>query len=193
MSLSKELNVPNLLSILRLLLVPVFLFLLLDGQNVAALLVLVFASASDWFDGFIARKFNQITKLGVILDPMADRLYIFATLVGLTINGNIPVWLAIVVIARDVLLLIGYPILASHGYGPLPVHFLGKAATFALLYAFPLLLLADIWTSAEGILLPIAWGFAFWGIGLYWWAGFIYLLQVISLVRTHSQIRKGKV
>lgn len=193
MSVSREFNFPNFLSILRLILVPVFLYLLLDGQNVAALLVLVFASASDWFDGFIARKFNQITNLGVVLDPLADRLYIFATLIGLTINGNIPVWLATVVIARDVLLLIGYPVLASHGYGPLPVHFLGKAATFALLYAFPLLLLADIWVAAEAIILPIAWGFAFWGIGLYWWAGFIYLLQVISLVRTHSRIRNGKV
>lgn len=193
MSVSREFNFPNFLSILRLILVPVFLYLLLDGQNVAALLVLVFASASDWFDGFIARKFNQITNLGVVLDPLADRLYIFATLIGLTINGNIPVWLATVVIARDVLLLIGYPVLASHGYGPLPVHFLGKAATFALLYAFPLLLLADIWVAAEAIILPIAWGFAFWGIGLYWWAGFIYLLQVISLVRAHSRIRNGKV
>lgn len=193
MSVSREFNIPNFLSILRLVLVPVFLYLLLDGQNVAALLVLVFASASDWFDGFIARKFNQVTNLGVVLDPLADRLYIFATLIGLTINGNIPVWLATVVIARDVLLLVGYPVLASHGYGPLPVHFLGKAATFALLYAFPLLLLADIWVTAEAIILPIAWGFAFWGIGLYWWAGFIYLFQVISLVRTRSQIRNGKV
>lgn len=193
MSVSREFNIPNFLSILRLVLVPVFLYLLLDGQNVAALLVLVFASASDWFDGFIARKFNQITNLGVVLDPLADRLYIFATLIGLTINGNIPIWLATVVIARDVLLLVGYPVLASHGYGPLPVHFLGKAATFALLYAFPLLLLADIWVTAEAIILPIAWGFAFWGIGLYWWAGFIYLFQVISLVRTRSQIRNGKV
>lgn len=193
MSVSREFNIPNFLSILRLVLVPVFLYLLLDGQNVAALLVLVLASASDWFDGFIARKFNQVTNLGVVLDPLADRLYIFATLIGLTINGNIPVWLATVVIARDVLLLVGYPVLASHGYGPLPVHFLGKAATFALLYAFPLLLLADIWVTAEAIILPIAWGFAFWGIGLYWWAGFIYLFQVISLVRTRSQIRNGKV
>lgn len=182
MDLKSELTIPNALSVLRLLLVPVFLVLLLDQQNLAALLVLIFASATDWFDGFLARKLNQVTKLGARLDPAADRLYIFATLIGLAVNGNIPVWLAVVVILRDVMLATTYPVLATHGYGPLPVHFLGKAGTFALLYAFPLLLLADIFESTEHIILPIAWAFAFWGIGLYWWAGFVYVRQVIDLV-----------
>ena len=182
MDLKSELTIPNALSVLRLLLVPVFLVLLLDQQNLAALVVLIFASATDWFDGFLARKLNQVTKLGARLDPAADRLYIFATLIGLAVNGNIPVWLAVVVILRDVMLATTYPVLATHGYGPLPVHFLGKAGTFALLYAFPLLLLADIFESTEHIILPIAWAFAFWGIGLYWWAGFVYVRQVIDLV-----------
>ena len=184
MDLRSELTIPNALSVLRLLLVPVFLILLLQEQNVAALWVLIFASASDWFDGFLARKLNQVTKLGARLDPAADRLYIFATLIGLAVNGNIPVWLAVVVILRDVMLAATYPILATHGYGPLPVHFLGKAGTFALLYAFPLLLLADIFQNSEQIILPIAWAFAFWGIGLYWWAGAVYVRQVIDLVTT---------
>ena len=182
MDLKSELTIPNALSVLRLLLVPVFLVLLLQQQNIAALLVLVFASASDWFDGFLARKLNQVTKLGARLDPAADRLYIFATLIGLAVNGNIPIWLAVVVILRDVMLAITYPILATHGYGPLPVHFLGKAGTFALLYAFPLLLLADIFENLEQFILPVAWAFAFWGIGLYWWAGAVYVRQVIDLV-----------
>ncbi|MGA1201113.1 MAG: CDP-alcohol phosphatidyltransferase family protein, partial [Aquiluna sp.] len=159
MQLSQELkSVPNMLSILRLLLVPVFLWLLIADQFLIAFLVLMFASFTDWLDGFIARKFNQITSLGKVLDPSADRLFILATLIGLTVNEIIPAWLAIVIVARDVLLLIGYPISASHGYGPLPVHFLGKAATFALLYALPLLLLADVWPSAEAVILPLAWG-----------------------------------
>ncbi|MGA1718387.1 MAG: CDP-alcohol phosphatidyltransferase family protein, partial [Aquiluna sp.] len=179
MQLSQELkSVPNMLSILRLLLVPVFLWLLIADQFLIAFLVLMFASFTDWLDGFIARKFNQITSLGKVLDPSADRLFILATLIGLTVNEIIPAWLAIVIVARDVLLLIGYPISASHGYGPLPVHFLGKAATFALLYALPLLLLADVWPSAEAVILPLAWGFAYWGIGLYWVAGFVYLAQL---------------
>lgn len=187
MKLSQELrSIPNLLSILRLALVPVFLVLLLNDQFVWALVVLAVASFTDWLDGFIARKFNQITELGKVLDPAADRLYIFASLIGLTINGNIPAWLAVVIIARDVMLLAVYPILASRGYGPLPVHFVGKAGTFALLYALPLLLMADIFPSAQFLVLPLAWGFAYWGVALYWVAGFIYVKQVIKLVSTGS-------
>jgi len=183
MRLSQELrSIPNLLSLLRLALVPVFLILLLSDFLIWALLVLAFAGFSDWLDGKIARKFNQITELGKVLDPAADRLYIFASLIGLTVNGNIPAWLAIIVIARDVMLLVVYPILASHGYGPLPVHFVGKAGTFALLYALPLLLLADIWPQAQQVVLPLAWGFAYWGIALYWVAGFVYVKQVHKLV-----------
>jgi cardiolipin synthase len=183
MQLSQELkSIPNMLSILRLLLVPVFLWLLIADQFLIAFLVLMFASFTDWLDGFIARKFNQITSLGKVLDPSADRLFILATLIGLTVNEIIPAWLAIVIVARDVLLLIGYPISASHGYGPLPVHFLGKAATFALLYALPLLLLADVWPTAEAVILPLAWGFAYWGLGLYWVAGFVYLAQLRQLI-----------
>lgn len=184
MSIGRELrSIPNLLSILRLLLVPVFLWLLLaDGYLGWSLIVLAAAGASDWLDGQIARRFNMVTKLGQVLDPAADRLYIFASLIGLTINGNIPLWFAIILISRDVMLLLVYPVLATHGYGPLPVHFLGKAGTFALLYALPLLLMADVWPSAEFIILPLGWGFAFWGIGLYWWAGFIYVRQVYQLI-----------
>lgn len=183
MSLSQELrSIPNLLSLLRLLLVPVFLWLLLADYLVWALVVLAAAGASDWLDGVIARKFNQITELGKVLDPAADRLYIFATLIGLTISGNIPLWLAVVIIARDVMLLLVYPLLATHGYGPLPVHFLGKAGTFALLYALPLLLMADIWPQANFIVLPLAWAFAYWGIAMYWIAGFIYVKQVKKLL-----------
>lgn len=183
MSLSKELrSIPNLLSLLRLVMVPVFLYLLLIDQFVWALVVLAIASFTDWLDGFIARKFNQITELGKVLDPAADRLFILASLIGLTVNGNIPAWLAIVIISRDVMLLAVYPILASHGYGPLPVHFLGKAGTFSLLYALPLLLMADIFPTAQFIVLPFAWAFAYWGVALYWIAGFMYVNQVRKLV-----------
>jgi cardiolipin synthase len=175
-------SIPNMLSILRLFMVPVFLVLLLTGQFIAALIILMVASATDWLDGQIARRFNQITKLGQLLDPAADRLFIFAALIGLTINGNIPLWLALIVASRDLMLVIVYPILASHGYGPLPVHFLGKAGTFALLYALPLLLMVDVWPEAAFIVLPLAWGFAYWGAGLYWLSGLLYVKQVIEVL-----------
>jgi len=154
------LTLPNILSMIRLALVPVFLVLLLVHQDLWAILVLAFASITDYLDGFFARRLNQFTRLGQLLDPAADRLYIFATLIGLTIAGHIPLWLALIIISRDLILFVSYPILATHGYGPLPVHFLGKTGTFALLYAFPLLLMAKIWTEAEFIILPLAWAFA---------------------------------
>lgn len=183
MGLSQELrSIPNMLSILRLLLVPVFLFLLVSDEFLWALVVLAFASFTDWLDGQIARRFNQETSLGKILDPSADRLFIFATLIGLTLNGNIPAWFAIVIVLRDVLLLFGLPTLRKLGYRSLPVHFLGKAGTFALLYALPLLLMSDIWPAAEFIVLPLSWAFAWWGIALYWISGFIYLHQLRNLI-----------
>jgi cardiolipin synthase len=177
------LTLPNILSMIRLALVPVFLVLLLVHQDLWAILVLAFASITDYLDGFFARRLNQFTRLGQLLDPAADRLYIFATLIGLTIAGHIPLWLALIIISRDLILFVSYPILATHGYGPLPVHFLGKTGTFALLYAFPLLLMAKIWTEAEFIILPLAWAFALWGTGLYWLSGFIYLRQVRDVVK----------
>jgi cardiolipin synthase len=179
-------TVPNLLSLLRLALVPVFLVLILNGRNFEAIIVLAVASITDYLDGYFARKLKQETRLGQLLDPAADRLYIFATLIGLAIVGYIPLWLTVVVIARDVILLFTYPILASRGYGPLPVHYLGKAGTFALLYSFPLLLIAAAFPDISLFVLPVAWAFALWGIGLYWWAGFVYLAQVRSVVKSSS-------
>ena len=175
-------TIPNMLSFLRLALIPVFLWLILRHEGAWAVVLLIFSGFSDDLDGYIARKYNQVTRLGKLLDPAADRLYIFATLIGMVATGIIPLWLALVIIARDVMLLIVYPILATHGYGPLPVHYLGKAGTFALLYAFPLLLLANLFPAVHYVILPLAWAFALWGAGLYWWAGFVYVKQVKELV-----------
>jgi cardiolipin synthase len=176
-------TLPNVLSSIRLALVPVFLLLIINGKFTIALIVLATAGITDYLDGYFARRLNQVTRLGQLLDPAADRLYIFSTLVGLTITGHIPLWLAAAIIARDVMLLVVYPVLATHGYGPLPVHYLGKAGTFALLYAFPLLLMAQVWQSAAPVILPVAWAFAWWGVGLYWWAGAVYVLQVRQIVK----------
>ena len=176
-------TVPNILSMLRLALVPVFLFLLLNEKYLLAIVVLAISSLTDYLDGYFARKFNQVTRLGQLLDPAADRLYIFSTLVGLSITGIVPVWLALVIIGRDVVLAVAYPILATYGYGPLPVHYLGKTGTFALLYAFPLLLMAYIWQPLAFVLEPLAWAFALWGVGLYWWGAVVYLRQLRQSVK----------
>ena len=154
---------------------------------VSAITVLAIAGLTDFLDGYVARKLNQTTKLGKLLDPVADRLYIFATLLALSATGYVPWWLAGLVILRDLLMLISLPVLASVGHRTLPVHYLGKASTFALLYAFPLLLMGKIFTEAAFIITPAAWAFALWGVALYWWSGFVYLWQLVLLIREQRQ------
>ncbi len=176
------LTVPNVISLLRLALVPVFAVLIVQGEDVWALTVLAVSGASDWLDGVVARRFDQVSRLGTVLDPAADRLFILVTLVALVWRDVIPVWLALVLVTRDVLLACLMPFLARRGYGPLPVHFAGKAATFALLYAFPLLLLAE-WPGVVGTTAAVlGWAFAGWGVGLYWFAAVVYLVQTRVLL-----------
>jgi cardiolipin synthase len=178
----RVLTIPNVLSMLRLTLVPVFFWLILQGSDGWALLVLSVSGITDWLDGKLARRWGQISRLGQLLDPAADRLFILSTLLGLGWRDVIPWWLVIVILARDAVLALTIPVLAEHGYGPLPVHFLGKAATFNLLYAFPLLLLGQ-WDGLAGdIARPIGWAFAWWGTALYWWAGVLYLRQVRQVI-----------
>jgi CDP-diacylglycerol--glycerol-3-phosphate 3-phosphatidyltransferase len=185
------LTIPNVLSTLRLVGVPFFLYLVLgphaDGW---ALIILMVSGVTDYLDGKLARMLNQTSKLGTLLDPLADRLYIASTLVALTIRGIVPLWLLIALVARDALLLTTVPGLRRMGFGnALPVHFLGKAATFNLLYAFPLLLA----TTGHGWLAttsrPVAWAFALWGTVLYWWAAALYGVQYRQLTRDEREGR----
>ena len=180
---SRILTVPNMLSFLRLLLVPVFLVLILQGQDAFALLVLVISSVTDYLDGVIARRWNQMSRLGQLLDPAADRLFIFTALIGLAIRGVIPWWLVAIIVGRDVLLLVLGIILANNGYGPLPVHHLGKVATFCLFYALPILMIGQAFSEVAWLTAPIGWAFALWGAFLYWWAGAIYLRETARVVR----------
>jgi cardiolipin synthase len=179
----RVLTVPNLLSIIRLLGIPLFLYLTLGPEyDELALIVLMVAGITDYLDGKLARTLHQTSRLGQLLDPVVDRLYILSVLVALAIRGIIPVWLAVVVPLRDAFLFVLVPFLRTRGFTALPVHFLGKAATASLLYAFPLLLLGD----AEGTVADLAnvfgWAFAIWGVGLYWWAGLLYVWQVRRLL-----------
>jgi cardiolipin synthase len=178
-------TVPNALSFLRLLGVPLFLWLVLGPEADGWALGLLAASGvTDYLDGYLARRLGQTSRLGQLLDPVADRLYILAVVVGLALRHVVPWWFAIVLPLRDVLLWGLVPILRTRGYSALPVHFLGKAATACLLYAFPLLLLGDGSGAAAALAKVFGWAFAGWGIGLYWWAGVLYAYQVYKLVKT---------
>ena len=176
-------TVPNLLSVARLAGVPVFLWLVLGPEADAwALGLLMLSGFTDYLDGYLARKLDQMSALGEILDPVADRLYILAVVLALALRDIIPWWVAVILPLRDLLLWGLVPLLRTRGYSALPVHFLGKAATFNLLYAFPLLLLGD----GVGVIPTLAdvfgWAFTIWGIGLYWWAGVLYAWQVRRLL-----------
>ena len=175
-------TVPNILSFIRLGLVPVFLVFIIIGEDVWALATLVFSSVTDYLDGYIARRFGQITRLGQLLDPAADRLFIFATLIGLASRDVVPWWFVAVVLCRDAMLLVLGVVLANHGYGPLPVHHLGKVATFCLFYALPLIMVGRAFPDAAMITDPIAWAFALWGAFTYWWAGFVYVRETSRVI-----------
>ncbi|MBU1251151.1 MAG: CDP-alcohol phosphatidyltransferase family protein [Actinobacteria bacterium] len=184
-------TIPNALSTVRLLLVPVFLALVLTGNDLAALVVIVISSATDYLDGIIARRFGQITKLGQLLDPAADRLFIFAAVIALAVREVVPWWIVIVIVGRDVLLAALGVVLAQHDYGPLPVHHLGKLATFALFYALPILVLGQAFPQVAAVSDPIGWAFILWGGFLYWWAGALYLRQTLALLAESAQPAPG--
>jgi cardiolipin synthase len=187
-------TLPNILSIARLFGVPLFLWLVLVPEEDGwALVVLMVSGVTDWLDGTLARTLNQASKLGQILDPVADRLYILAVVIGLALRDIIPWQLAVALPMRDVFLFSLVPFLRTRGYSALPVHFLGKAATANLLYAFPLLLLGDGDGTFQTVANVLGWAFAIWGTGLYWWAGFLYAYQVFKLLheprrRTPAQV-----
>lgn len=187
---SRVWTLPNVISMLRLLGVPLFLYLVLGPEaDWWALAVLMLAGVTDFLDGYLARRLDQTSPLGQILDPVADRLYILAVVVGLALRDIIPWWVALSLPLRDLLLWGLVPLLRTRGYSALPVHFLGKAATFNLLYAFPLLLLGDGDGTVATLANVFGWAFALWGIGLYWWAGILYAWQVRTLLRTTERRR----
>jgi cardiolipin synthase len=180
-------TVPNMLSFFRLALVPVFIALIVTGQDMLALITLVITSFTDFLDGYLARKLNQVSRLGQLLDPAADRLYIFAALIGLAWRELIPWWLVIIVVARDVMLAVLGVVLANHGFGPLAVHRLGKVATFCLFFALPLMLFGQAFPAVAAFSLPLGWALALWGAFLYWWAGVVYIIETARVVRLPAQ------
>ena len=168
-------TVPNGLTLLRALGIPLFIYLTLwrhaDGW---AVVVLTVGGITDYFDGKLARAWNQESRLGELLDPAIDRLYIGATLIVFFIRDVVPIWIILLIVGRDVIL--GLMTLAMNRVklAPFTVTYLGKAATFNLLYAFPFLLLAHSDTGPATLAFIFGWSFAWWGIGLYLATGIDY-------------------
>ncbi|MFE1173074.1 CDP-alcohol phosphatidyltransferase family protein [Streptomyces sp. NPDC058773] len=185
--LDKIWTIPNALSALRIAGVPLFLWLVLQpyfgnsSLDFWAIGLLVLSGITDYLDGKLARLWNQTSRLGRVLDPAADRLYTISTLAALLLRGVIPWWFVVLLVARDVFMAGNIVALRRIGYGPLQVNFIGKAATFNLMYAFPLLLLTAGNGSVADIACIFGWALAIWGAALYWWAAALYSVQVHRL------------
>lgn len=183
-------TIPNILSFIRLALVPVFLYVLLARHAWGvATAILMFSGTSDWADGKIARLVpNQSSRLGELLDPLVDRVYMVTVPVGLALAGVLPWWVVAILLGRDLLLAATLPVVRARGLAALPVTYIGKAATFALMSGLPLVLLGQwdaLWARVIG---AIGWGFVIWGIGLYLWSAVLYLIQVTMVVRTMPKV-----
>ncbi len=177
------LTIPNALSALRLVGVPVFLWLLFSDQLIWSFVVLALSGLTDYLDGKIARRFAMVSRVGQLLDPLADRLYVLTTIVALALRDVIPLWFLVLLLARDAFMGALILLLKRVGQTGLPVHFVGKAATFNLLYAFPVLLLADVDGWVGSLARPFGWAFAWWGAGLYWLAAALYAVQAVPILR----------
>jgi cardiolipin synthase (CMP-forming) len=183
----RVLTAANLISFARLLGVPLFLYLFLGAHAPgAAVAVLALGGTSDWVDGYVARRFGQVSRVGELLDPLVDRLYIVATVVAFTVGGVLPVTFTAALVAREVALGVVLLVLRRFGYGPPAVHYIGKTATFLLLASFPLILLAYAVPATASVAHPAGWGLAWWGLALYWVAGALYVAQAISLIRARA-------
>jgi cardiolipin synthase len=181
----RVLTVPNALSVLRLLLVPVFLYLLFVSHHRGwAVGVLMFSGFSDWADGKIARLVdNQSSRLGELLDPAVDRIYMVTVPVALAFYGAVPWWIVLTLLGRDVVLAATLPLLRTRGLTALPVTYIGKAATFALMSGFPLILLGQWDALWSHVVLACGWAFLIWGMAMYLWSGVLYLAQVVMVLR----------
>lgn len=189
---NKIFTVPNVISMFRILSIPFITVLVMDHHLFASLILLGISCASDGVDGFIARRYNQVTKLGQLLDPIADRLLIICSMLALAWVNVVPWWVLILVALREIMLGIQILILAQFGYGPLPVHFVGKAATAMLMITVPVFILSEMGTGSFFDILHYAGdACAIWGCTLYWIAGFIYLRQGIGLIRSEFAARRG--
>jgi CDP-diacylglycerol--glycerol-3-phosphate 3-phosphatidyltransferase len=188
----RVLTIPNALSAIRLVLIPVFIYLLLvrhaEGWAVA---ILMFSGASDWADGKIARSMNQSSRLGVLLDPAVDRLYMVMVPITLAVRGIVPWWFVIALFARDLLLATTLPILRSRGLSALPVTYVGKGATFSLMSGFPLVLLGTYDAQWSRVVGAVGWAFLGWGLLAYLWSFVQYVVQTVLVVRQMPKV-KGK-
>jgi cardiolipin synthase (CMP-forming) len=188
-------TVPNLISLARLACVPWFLWLLLGSDDrVAAAVLLAVLGATDWVDGWIARHFDQGSEVGKVLDPTADRVLLVAAGVGLLVDGSLPLWVGIVVLAREAAISVAVLVLAAAGARRLEVQWAGKAGTLALMFALPGFLLVDALSDSVGreLLVLATWVFTIGGLLLSYYAALMYIPQARAALRDGRASRRAQ-
>ncbi|MFV0494707.1 CDP-alcohol phosphatidyltransferase family protein [Mycobacterium sp.] len=185
----RVLTVPNVLSLLRLALIPVFVYLLLVSHTHSwAVAILMFSGVSDWADGKIARVMGQSSRLGALLDPAVDRLYMITVPIVFAMSGMAPWWFVLTLLARDAALAATLPLLRGRGLSALPVTYVGKAATFALMSGFPLVLLGQYDAQWSRVVGACGWAFLIWGLYMYLWAFVLYMVQMVLVLRRMPRV-----
>jgi cardiolipin synthase len=180
-------TIPNLVSVVRLACIPVFCWLLFDGSNTAAFVLLAVLGATDWVDGWIARRFDQGSEVGKILDPTADRLLLIVASLALLIDGVVPLWVGIAVLAREAIVGIVTLGLAAAGAARIDVQWVGKAGTFAIMFALPGFLLVEITSGTTSEVIEVlTWIVTIGGLLLSYYAAACY----VPLART--ALRDGR-
>ncbi|MGL6234916.1 MAG: CDP-alcohol phosphatidyltransferase family protein [Segniliparus sp.] len=181
---------PNALSLLRLAGVPVLWWALAEHRDWLALIVLIASGITDWADGKLARLLDQSSKLGALLDPAVDRLYLVVVAVGFAARGVVPWQIIAALVARDVSLTISAALLSRAGWRPLEVLYLGKAATFALMSAFPVLLLGQLDSPVRVLAWALGWALLGWGGAMYFWTAVLYWWQTVVTLRMTNTLKE---
>jgi len=186
----RVLTVPNVVTLVRLLCIPVFLWLLFgaDRQTLAAVLLAVLG-ATDWVDGYVARRYHQVSNLGKVLDPAADRILVGTAVVAIMVHGAVPLWFGIATLARELAVAGTVLALAALGARRIDVLWIGKAGTFGLMFAYPAFLLGHGTAGWQGPIRDFAWGAGGAGLALAWVAAAMYL---VPARRALAEGRRGR-
>jgi cardiolipin synthase len=192
--LGRVLTAPNLITLVRLLCIPIFLWLLfgLHHQTYAAVLLAVLG-ATDWIDGFVARRYHQVSTLGKVLDPAADRVLVGTAVIAVIVHGAVPVWFGVATLAREALVSVMVVLLAALGAARINVLWIGKAGTFALMFSYPAFLLSDGTASWQGPIRVVAWICGVIGLVLAWSAAAGYVGPARDALRMGRAARRSTV
>jgi cardiolipin synthase len=194
---ARVMTIPNVISLVRLLCVPLFVWLLFGAERrVAAIVLLAGLGATDWVDGWIARHFDQGSEIGKVLDPTADRIMLFTAVVALMVDGSVPAWVGVLVLARELFVSAAVVALAVAGARRIDVLWAGKAGTLALMVGLPFFLGADTAASgsvAHALFLVAAWVFTAAGLALGYYALFTYIPQARAALREGRSARSHEV